>query len=73
MIHTFSDDVRTRWGQQKRQRSLSLTDACWQLLSEQAAQEGTNRSDLIETWARATQDSSSSSSRQNRSPHSSSN
>lgn len=33
MTRTFSIDVRIRWGQQKRQRSLSLTDACWQLLS----------------------------------------
>lgn len=46
-------DVRTAWGQQKRQRSLSLTDVCWQLLTEQACAEGTNRSDLIERWARS--------------------
>ena len=64
-----AEDVRTRWGEQKRQRSLSLTDACWKLLSDHAAQQGTNRSDLIEAWARIAQESSSSSSRQNRSAH----
>ena len=61
------DDVRTVWGQQKRQRSLSLTDACWQLLTDQASVEGTNRSDLIERWARAAQISSSSAIKANRS------
>lgn len=68
-----AEDVRTRWGEQKRQRSLSLTDACWKLLSDQAAEQGTNRSDLIEAWARTIQDTSSSSSRQNRSFQSGSN
>ena len=48
-------DVRTSWGQQKRQRTLSLTDDCWQLLTDQASAQGTNRSDLIERWARADQ------------------
>jgi hypothetical protein len=51
--HEPAGDVRTAWGQQKRQRSLSLTDVCWQLLTEQACLEGTNRSDLIERWARS--------------------
>ena len=60
-------DVRTAWGQQKRQRSLSLTDVCRQLLTEQACVEGTNRSDLIERWARSAQIGSSSSSKANRS------
>ncbi len=45
-------DIRTAWGQQKRQRTLSLTDDCWQLLTDQASAQGTNRSDLIERWAR---------------------
>lgn len=48
-------DVRTGWGEQKRQRSLSLTDACWQLLSQQATAQGTNRSELIERWVRSVQ------------------
>ncbi len=60
-------DVRTGWGEQKRQRSLSLTDACWQLLTDQADAEGTNRSELIERWARSLQPGSSSSNSANRS------
>jgi hypothetical protein len=65
--HEPTLDVRTGWGEQKRQRSLSLTDACWQLLTDQASVEGTNRSDLIERWARAAQISSSSAIKANRS------
>lgn len=47
-------DVRTSWGQQKRQRSLSLTDACWRLLTDQAIADGLSRSDLIERMVRST-------------------
>ena len=70
--HEPTLDVRTGWGEQKRQRSLSLTDVCWQLLTEQAGAEGTNRSELIERWVRSVQPGSSSSSRANKSRHSSS-
>jgi len=45
-------DVRTVWGQ---------------LLSQQTAAEGTNRSGLIELWARSVQPGSSSSNSANRS------
>ena len=54
-------DGRTQWGEPKRQRTLSLTDTCWDLLTDHANAAGTNRSDWIEQLTRSTQSSSSSS------------
>jgi hypothetical protein len=54
-------DTRTQWGEPKRQRTLSLTDTCWDLLTDHANAAGTNRSDWIEQLTRSTQSSSSSS------------
>lgn len=53
-------DVRTAWGEPKRQRTLSLTDTCWTLLTAQAEAAGTNRSDWIEQFSRNAQLRSSS-------------
>jgi hypothetical protein len=44
-------DGRTQWGEPKRQRTLSLTDTCWDLLTDHANAAGTNRSDWIEQHA----------------------
>lgn len=54
-------DVRTVWGEPKRQRTLSLTDTCWTLLTAHAEAAGTNRSDWIEQLSRKAQLRSSSS------------
>jgi len=54
-------DARTLWGEPKRQRTLSLTETCWDLLTDHANAAGTNRSDWIEHFSRNTQLSSSSS------------
>ena len=54
-------DGRTQWGEPKRQRTLSLTDTCWDLLTGHAQAAGTNRSDWIEQLSRSTQLRSSSS------------
>lgn len=56
-----SKDGRTQWGEPKRQRTLSLTDTCWDLLTEHAVTAGTNRSDWIEQLSRDAQLRSSSS------------
>ena len=54
-------DGRTQWGEPKRQRTLSLTDTWWDLLTDHANAAGTNRSDWIEHLSRNAQLSSSSS------------
>ena len=54
-------DTRTQWGEPKRQRTLSLTDTCWDLVTAHAMAAGTNRSDWIEQLSRNTQLRSSSS------------
>jgi hypothetical protein len=45
-------DWRTRWGEQKRPRTVSLTDTCWEILTAIANEEGVNRSDVIEALVR---------------------
>lgn len=47
-----SGDWRTRWGEQKRPRTVSLTDTCWEILTAIAGEQGTNRSDVIEALVR---------------------
>jgi len=45
-------DWRTRWGESKRPRTVSLTDTCWEILTAIADEEGVNRSDVIEALVR---------------------
>lgn len=45
-------DWRTRWGEQKRPRTMSLTDTCWEILTAIAGEQGVNRSDVIEDLVR---------------------
>jgi len=47
-----SGDWRTRWGEQKRPRTMSLTDTCWSILTAIATEQGINRSDVIEDLVR---------------------
>lgn len=42
----------THWNSSKRQRTLSMTDDAWNLLSEIAASHGWNRSEAIEVLIR---------------------
>ena len=39
---------RTRWGEKKRNRTMSLTDTAWDLLTAQATSMRSNRSDVLE-------------------------
>jgi len=47
-----SSDWRTRWGEPKRPRTVSLTDTCWEILTAIANEQGNNRSDVIEALVR---------------------
>lgn len=46
------DDWRTRWGERKRPRTVSLTDTCWEILTAIANEQGNHRSDVIEALVR---------------------
>ena len=39
---------RTRWGEKKRNRTMSLSDTAWDLLTAQATSMRSNRSDVLE-------------------------
>ena len=39
---------RTRWGEKKRNRTMSLTDTAWDLLTARASSMRSNRSDVLE-------------------------
>jgi len=45
-------EPRTHWGADKRQRTLSLTQECWQLAGQMAEQSDSNRSEVIEIITR---------------------
>ena len=45
-------EPRTHWGADKRQRTLSLTQECWQLAGLLAEQSDSNRSEVIEIITR---------------------
>lgn len=49
-------DARTRWGEPKRCRSLSMTDTAWDLLTKLAAVHSTNRSEAFERLIRKAMD-----------------
>jgi len=43
---------RSRWGELKRQRAISLTDSAWQMVGETAQENGYSRSELLERLIR---------------------